>query len=684
MTRRPGLVVLASLTLCACTGGEPGGGAGGSTAATSTTTGAGGGAGGADAGGAGGHATGAGGASGTGGAKGTGGATGAGGATGSGGAPGGGGAGGSGGTTGAGGGAGGAPPDSAIPGLDSAWAIHDGEKIERDDLAHPAKQGNVAWDGTTVKLVAARNEIVAFQVVAEAGAAGVHALGVSLERLDRRGGGGSIVYAPPAADPTAYAGRPIQVFVENYMNVAEPTKAGWIYTPGGPAAPADPTGWKPVQLVPENAKVGRGGLPVDVAPKQGQAFWFDVYVAASVAPGIYDGAVRLRAGGGQKSVPVELEVLDVTLPDEPSMTAMIYFEPEQVEQYHGHGLEAAYHRLAHRSRIELAYAYDAASAKAAKGRFDGSDFTAAAGYEGPGAGVGNRMAPASFYSPGPGWETKSTAWQKADAWMSFLASELPHATTFLYMPDEPGPSQFGLIQTIASNVHGDPGPGRALPIFVTHAYTADLDGSIDIWCAAAQAYDPSRAAKERAKGRRYWFYNGRRPETGAQLIDTPAVDMRINPWAAFEDGVDVYFYWHSVHWRHNSQKVGDRDQNVWLDPVTFDNRGQPNKPASSQGFANGDGVLLYPGEEVVHPDQDRGVPGPVASIQLLELRRGLQDHALLTLAKSKGLGAEVDAALAAVVPKVFTEAGSAVGFAQQGDVVEAARRAVARAIAAAK
>ena len=50
------------------------------------------------------------------------------------------------------------------------------------------------------------------------------------------------------------------------------------------------------------------------------------------------------------------------------------------------------------------------------------------------------------------------------------------------------------------------------------------------------------------------------------IIDAPATDGRELPWAAFKHGADVYFFWHSVHWRHNSQKQGDRNQNVWANP----------------------------------------------------------------------------------------------------------------------
>jgi len=571
-----------------------------------------------------------------------------------------------------------------VPGLAAVWAVHDGEKVERDDLEHPARAGNMAWRDEVVRIFGGRNEIVAFQVIVEADDAGIDALDAKLARLTRRGGGGEIVYAPPGDDPTHTVGRPIQIFTTNYMHVAEPSRARWIFTPGGPAVPPDPTGWKPVQLVPENARAGRGGLPIDVAPQTNQALWFEVYIPRGLAPGVYDGTIELRAGGGVRRVPVELEVFDFELPDRGSLTVMAYFEADQVSRYQGRALTDRYHRFAHRHRIELVSAYSISAIDAARGRLDGSDFTAARGYEGPGEGVGNTIVPASFYGPGTAYDNRASAWSTSDAWMTNLRAKVPGARTFLYMPDEPSSSQYDRIHTIANNLHTNPGPGRALPVFVTSSYTSGLDGAIDIWCSSAAGFDPTRAAQERARGKAYWFYNGTRPETGALTIDAPATDARVNAWAAFKHGVDVYFYWHADHWHHNSQKQGERTQDVWANTITFDNRGQPGKPINSQGFIHGDGVLLYPGEDVLHPEQDRGIAGPVASVQLANLRRGVQDHLYLTLARERGLDAVVSAALEAVVPAVFSEAGASVEFAQTGDAYERARYELARALAGAR
>ena len=119
---------------------------------------------------------------------------------------------------------------------------------------------------------------------------------------------------------------------------------------------------------------------------------------------------------------------------------------------------------------------------------------------------------------------------------------------------------------------------------------------------------------------------------------------------------------------------------MWANPITFDNRGQPHKPVEDQGFINGDGVLLYPGEEKLHPEEDRGIAGPIGSVQLANLRRGLQDHQYLTLARGLGLETEVKAALLQVVPRVFSDAGETVGFAETGETFETARLTLAAAI----
>ncbi|MBE9566234.1 MAG: hypothetical protein IMF16_05765, partial [Proteobacteria bacterium] len=65
--------------------------------------------------------------------------------------------------------------------LRDIWAVDDGEKIFRDNLNSSLKSGenNTVWDGRRVRLFAARNEVVAFQLILEAGDDGASQVNVT-------------------------------------------------------------------------------------------------------------------------------------------------------------------------------------------------------------------------------------------------------------------------------------------------------------------------------------------------------------------------------------------------------------------------------------------------------------------------------------------------------------------------
>ncbi len=565
------------------------------------------------------------------------------------------------------------PPLPSTP-VAAIWAVGDGDDLERDDEAPPRL--SPLWDGKTVRIFGAGNEILAFQIIVRAGQPGIRSLSASLPSL-RHASGATIPYAAPGPDPSDFRGRSISLASINYLEVTKPTRADFIYGDGDDA-PADPKGWKAVQIVPENARAGRGGFPLTVAPGDLQAIWIEIDTGRDRPPGIYRGEISVTADGASTTLPLELELFAFALPDESSLPTMAYYESDQPERYQGQNLDNVYQRFTRRYRIELVDAYDEERVRKTMERFDGRAFTAAEGYEGPGAGLGNRFIPATFYGPGEGWQDPATAWPRADAWMKLMAEFGPRVITFLYMPDEPKADVFPEIRALAATLRKNPGPGRALPTLVTHEFTEGLAGAIDIWCTAAPKLDLEVAARERKAGRQVWMYNGGRPHAPAIVIDAPASDARVIGWQAWKGEIPVYFYWHAVHWHHNHQKLGPRSQNVWKNPITFDAR----RSGDRGDFANGDGVLLYPGTERFHPEEDRGIEGPIASVQLANLRRGLQDHLYLSLARSRGHEALARRLADKIVPKAFKSASGKVGFPEETAPFEAARRELAQALAA--
>ncbi|HEX6970748.1 MAG TPA: hypothetical protein VF234_00820, partial [Limnochordia bacterium] len=255
----------------------------------------------------------------------------------------------------------------------AVWAVSDGEKIRREQTDHPLRRGNAVWNGRRVRLFAARNEIVAFQLIVTAGEEPVTGLRVSVTPLvhasgatianrgsqvgwaGERGPGGDLIR--PAADPNDYVGRRVELFTQHYLYVPPElsTRPLWYYGPGAP--PAQRAGWIPDALIPVHAKAGRGGLPLDVPARSNQGFWVDIFVSPSdeLPAGVYRGTVEVSCDGHPaQSIPVELEVLDFDLPDEPTAHDMVFagavapyfpgFEGDVID---------AFRKMAHRHRFDL-------------------------------------------------------------------------------------------------------------------------------------------------------------------------------------------------------------------------------------------------------------------------------------------------------------------------------------------
>jgi len=125
--------------------------------------------------------------------------------------------------------------------------------------------------------------------------------------------------------------------------------------------------------------------------------------------------VTITADGSTRGLPVELELLDIDLPEENSVRMMVFWEPDQLDLYQGHRLESEYHRFAHRNRFELVQAYNQARVEANIGRFTGEDFAPARRYEGPGEAVGCTIVPRTFYGPGKEFDEQDSAWRAADS-----------------------------------------------------------------------------------------------------------------------------------------------------------------------------------------------------------------------------------------------------------------------------
>jgi hypothetical protein len=584
--------------------------------------------------------------------------------------------------------------------LTAVWANTGEDKVTKGDLratADPAAVRNSAWDGERVSLFAARNEVVAFALVLEAGERTAADVSVAFDRLDGPGGFAIVSRAASGDGVFDWTGRPIELFFVRYLQIRGLSRAAYEmyderHVPERFRRPWSGEGfgtggWEdrpdhdkfypeiavPLELVPE----------FDIPAGESQIVWVDVYVPRDAPAGSYAGTVTISEGGEEtRRVPVALDVRAIALPDTSRLGSMIvvgYGDPNT--RYLGEPFPSdpdlvararvirdRHFQLAHRHRLSLigdtgSEAWDRDEPRPDWGpRLDGTLFTAASGYDGPGAGVGNGVYSIGTYGSWS-WREEDEAAMRThtDGWATWFAAHAPGTTYFLYLIDES--SDFPQIERWASWIRGNPGPGSAVLSMATIgapdalAHTPSLDiatstltvGITDLWQTAVDAFiaDPRR---------RIFFYNGKRPAAGSFATEDDGVALRVLAWAQYKKRIERWFFWESTY--YNNFQGGTGQTNVFRTARTFGADGgfDPELGESGWMYSNGDGVLFYPGTDLLFPVDSYGVAGPFASLRMKTWRRGIQDGEYLALAEAVDAEA-VEAIVARMVPLVMWEYG---------------------------
>ena len=532
----------------------------------------------------------------------------------------------------------------------SVWVIDDGEKIRRDATSTPFERGeqNPIWrPGHPVRLFAMRDESVALQVVVEAGDAGLDAVSVDLPELDAVEGARLAGAALLREDAIRVVGRPIERFVEHFVT---PRRAS------GGRAPGESLGWEsgsgptprawvgpvPDALVPVELAAPWAAYPMRVEPRTNGIVWIDLNVPADQPVGIYRGAVDVRDGSRSlASIPVELTIADARLPDRPSR-ALLYYDPEELGRRVGRDAESHLWKILHAHRVAPMHdATEPDDVRRARGALDGSLYTPDGGYFGPGRGVGDGVLSLGAYG-GLGDASWTAVKSLADA---VAAEGLSGATSvFLYADDENCSSARGAAWRALVGGSNDPDVQR-----VRVAWTCSKNPAgqpVDIPMVAAASYSIEEVRAARGRGKEVWVYNGVLPHTGTFLLDADAVSPRVNGWLGEMFRVPRWFYWSSTYWY---ERHGKAPRDPFADAESFHN--------DDGDWANGDGVLLYPGRQVdAFPEHSLGFEGVVASIRLKNWRRGLEDAGYLELARARDAG-RADAVARALIPAAFNEVG---------------------------
>jgi len=543
-------------------------------------------------------------------------------------------------------------------GVTSVWAVDESEKVRQEDLDHWAKSDprNRVWDGTTIRVFGARNEIVGFQIILEA--RGVGATGVDV-RLDSLAVPGGFVIAnePLTDDPFDFRGKNIERFTESYINVEK--RSDWWLASARPLPDDIHIGWLPDALVPfdvrGNFANGSGGAPFAIGAAKNQGVWIDIAIPPETPQGLYRGtALVLEDSNITYRIPVELRVFGFSLPDTTHLRNHFFWGWQTATVRHGvenntpeyWKLFDTYARVFHRHRLDLIDGMRTLEdfKRHLADYYTGVRYTARYGYEGPGEGVGNQTYSIGTYDqPGDGWRSgfwpdSPQVWQRAaDAWEQWFRDHAPAVVRYKYMEDEPPYAHWGDVKKRAMWIRSSEGVGRFLGTQVTTRMGPELFGAITFWMTGGQSgwvdsggttgYDLKVARERQAAGDRVGFYNGQRPSYGEPVtLDNFATDARVNPWIAWKYGADQYFLWETAFYAGTTF-------NAWVAGVS--------------------GSIIYTGEDREFPEESRGLRGPITSIRLKNLRRGFQDYEYLWLARMAG--EDTRAIVDAVVPAAFND-----------------------------
>lgn len=127
------------------------------------------------------------------------------------------------------------------------------------------------------------------------------------------------------------------------------------------------------------------------------------------------------------------------------------------------------------------------------------------------------------------------------------------------------------------------------------------------------------------------MYNTPRPGAGTFATEADGTDLREKPWAQYKKGVGRWFFWESTY--YNDYQNGRGNYDTFNTANSF---GPPNPTLNAysglEPVSNGNGVLFYPGTDVIFPASSYGIAGPIASLRLKFWRRGIQDIDYVTMA----------------------------------------------------